>query len=275
MSDKPLDMFLIPSPRLGQIADVLPERLTSGQNEWITLSKEVLRKRREAAERGEHKTPAATDISDDHHELRPFGAQFCPALVDSNSIGYLLKWPANAVFKRVGAKMWEIHSTSDFYRYHSMSSFSEGGEAEAVSVDVGWLMVTPPGWSVLIKNLPWNLSGWKNGIQMAEGVVRADQATVPLQVHTFLAPTAPKEVVITRGEPMCLIMPFRRESLGLQVMTDPDSVNDAQRYAERDQNTFHNAPGRYRALYIEEENPSPLYPKLVTRRDAQRATEKS
>lgn len=263
------EMFLIPSPRLGTAHDVYPERITSGINEWITLSKEVLRKRREAEARGEHRTPPNTDISDDHHELRPFGAQFCPALVDTNSIGYLLKWPANGVFKRVGAKTWEIHGATDFYKFHSMSSFSEGGEAEAISVDIGWICVTPPGWNVLIKNVPNNLSGWKNGIEFAEGIIRADQATIPMQVHCFLAPTAPKEIVITRGDPMCLVMPYRRESIGVAVMDDADSVAEAARYAERDQQTFSNAPGRYRALYIEDENPSQLYPKLAARRAGQ------
>lgn len=274
MADTPLEVFLVPSPRLGQIADIAPERITAGTNEWITLSREVLAKRRAAAAAGQTATPPNTDISDDHNVLRPFGAQFCPALQDTNQIGYLLKWPANAIFKRIGAKTWEIHATTEFYKFHSMSSFSEGGEIEAVSIDVGWICVTPPGWSTLIKNVPNNLRH-RNGMEFAEGVVRTDQATIPMQVHCFLQPTAPKEIVITRGEPMCLLMPFRREALSLAIMTDADSVAEATRYVERDQASFANAPGRYRALYIDDENPSALYPKLLERRAAQRAAEKS
>ena len=273
MADKPLEVFLVPSPRLGQIADIAPERITAGLNDWITLSREVLAKRRAAAAQGKQTTPPNTDITDDHNVLRPFGAQFCPALQDTNQIGFLLKWPANAILKRVGAKTWEIHATHDFYKFHSMSSFSEGGEVEAISIDVGWMCVTPPGWSTLIKNVPNNLRA-RTGWEFAEGVIRTDQATVPMQVHCFLQATAPKEIVITRGDPMCLLMPFRREALTLAIMNDPDSIADAVRYVERDQKTFANAPGRYRALYLDDENPSELYPKLAARREEHRKAEK-
>ena len=261
--ESPLEVFLIPSPQLGTISDVVPERITAGMNEWITLSKQVLAARRA---RPDVPVPPSVELTDDHHQLRPFGAQHCPALQEMNTVGWLLKWPANAVLKRAGAS-WEIKATNNaFYGFHPMSSFPEAGQAQSFSVNLGWIAVTPPGWSTLIKNVPNNLSGWRQGMQFAEGIVRTDQATAPLQVHCFLEPTAPKEIVVNRGDPMCLLMPFKRETLALAVMDDPESVADASRLASRDQATFGSGPGRYRALYVDDTNLSPLYPALVERR---------
>jgi hypothetical protein len=247
---------------------VMPERITAGMNDWIALSKDVLARRRAAAAAGRKSTAPDTDISEDHHELRPFGAQHCPAQQEVNQVGWLLKWPQNAVFQRTGPHAWQVLApNAEFYRFHTMSSFSEEGHMDAISVNAGWVVVTPPGWSTLIKNVPNNLSRYASGLEFAEGVVRTDQATVALQVHVFLEPNAPKEVVVTRGEPMCLVMPFKREKLDLVVMDDAASVEETARLVARDRDTFANAPGRYRALYIEDENLSPLYPSLAARRE--------
>jgi len=260
-------MFMIPTPALGSVDDVAPERITSGMNEWITLSREVLQKKRAMAEAGRWKPGPFQELSEDHAFLRPFGAQFCPALQEVNSIGYVLKWPATATFKRMGPRAWQIRSPQEqpFYKYHGHSSFPEAGDADAISIALGWIVVTPPGWSILIKNIPNNLSGWTHGVTFAEGVIRADQATIPIQVHAFLPPSSPDEISVERGQPMCVVMPFRRERLELRVLDDEESIKDALWEAKVDHETFANAPGRYRALYVEDENPSALYPKLQER----------
>ncbi len=271
MSEKPARLFMIPSPRLGTSRDVTPERITAGMNDWITLSKEVLQKKRKAAEGGTWRP--TSEISEDHNDLHPFGAQYCPALQEVNSIGYLLKWPASAVFKNVGPRAWEIHAseTNAFYKFHGMSSFPEAGQSDVISIGLGWLVITPPGWSVLIKNLPNNLTDRQHGIVFAEGVVRSDQATIPLQVHAFIPPGSPKEIHVTRGEPMALLMPFKRERLELAVMDDPESVAEGLKAAALDQETFAAAAGRYRALYIDDENLSTLYPVLLDRLERREA----
>src|SRR5207249_7659405 len=122
-----LELFLVPTPRLGTVADVMPERITAGMNEWITLSKQVLAHRREWAAKG-HPSPPNTDVTEDHDVVRPFGAQFCPALQEVNLLGWLLKWPANAVLKRTGSR-WQIHAAGDFYKIHTMASFPEAGDS--------------------------------------------------------------------------------------------------------------------------------------------------
>lgn len=260
-------VFLIPSPKLGSIADLAPEVLNASHNDWIGLSREVLERKREAASRGTWRPEPMTDISEEHSFLRPFGAQFCPALQDLGSVGFVVKWPANAIFERKGDRRWEIKTADPhgFYKFHTMSSFAEAGLAEVVSVELGWIVSTPPGVSVLIKNVPNNLEGAKTGVTFAEGTLRSDQATVPLQVHAFLSPGGPRQIEVKRGDPMALLMPYRRERFELHVMTDPEAVELAARFAQTDQETFANAPGRYKALFIEETNPSPLYPRLAGR----------
>ena len=258
-------IFFVPTPRLGAIADVKPEKLTQAQNEWMEHSREILDAKRKAAEKGWQPT---SEISEDHHFLRPFGGQYCPALQEVATIGWLLKWPADAVLKNTGPRTWEVHvnETNGFYKYHGMSSFPEGGLGDVLSIALGWIVVTPPGWSILIKNIPNHLSGFKHPVLFAEGVVRSDQATVPLQVHALLPPNAPKEFVIKRGEPMCVVMPFRREEpLVATVMDDAETREEALKLAARDQETFANATGRYKELFIEDTNHSPLYPILVER----------
>lgn len=263
-------VFLIPSPKLGTITDVAPEILNASHNDWIGLSREVLEKKRDAASKGAWKPEPMTDISEEHSFIRPFGAQFCPALQDLNSIGVVVKWPANAVLERKAPRVWEIRSAEPhgFYKFHTMSSFVEGGLAEAVSVELGWIVTTPPGVSVLIKNIPNNHGGAKDGISFAEGTVRTDQAAIPMQVHAFLSPNAPKRIEIKRGEPMALLMPYRREKFEIHVMNDADSVALGAKHAQIDQETFANAPGRYKALFVEDSNPSPLYPAMLERAPA-------
>lgn len=257
-------VFLIPSPRLGAITDVAPERVSSAHNEWMSLSREVLRKKREATAAGNLKP--GVDVSDDHTFLRPFGAQFCPALLDLSSIGWVVKWPANGVFERTGPRAWRIDSSDEgqFYKFHQMSSFPEIGESDAVSIELGWIVVTPPGVSTLIKNVPNNLAGAKIGISIAEGVVRTDQAHVPIQVHALLLPSA-KKIDVKRGEPLALLMPYRRERFEMHVMNDQQAIDDAARAAKTDQETFANAPGRYKELFVEGTNYSELYAKLAAR----------
>lgn len=256
-------MFFVPSPRLGVVDDVVPERLTAGMNDWIALSRDVLHAKRAAAARGAWRP--TSDISEDHNEVHPFGAQYCPALQEMNVIGWVLKWPANGVLKRTAERSWEVHTEApQFYKHHLMSSFPEGGQSDAISISLGWMIVTPPGWSTLIKNLPNQFAG-RHAVQFAEGIVRTDQATVPLQVHAFLPSTAPNEITITRGQPMCVVMPFKRDPIAATVMSDPESVADAVAEAKLDAETFANAPGRYRELYVEQGVLSTLYPKLLER----------
>ena len=146
-----------------------------------------------------------------------------------------------------------------------MSSFPEAGDSDAISIELGWVVLTPPGVSTLIKNVPNNLEGAKVGISIAEGVVRTDQAHVPIQVHALLLPNAPKRIEVKRGEPLALLMPYRRERFEIHVMNDQDTIDETARAARADQETFANAPGKYKELFVEGANHSELYAKLAER----------
>lgn len=258
-------VFLVPSANLGQTADILPEKISSKHNEWIEHSREILDKKRKAARDG--KWAPTHPIGDSAPHLKPFGAEHCPAMAELDSIGLLLKWPATAILRQIAPKGWQVKPSTNFnfYNYSPLTSFAEAGEAEAIQVDTGWTIVTPPGWSVLFKNVPNNLAGGPRGMTFAEGIVRTDQVTIPLTVHAFLtAKGGTKEIKIKRGDPMGVIFPFRREPLDFAIADRPEHVEEAARLAALDKATFANTAGGYRRLYIDDETPSPLYPLLTT-----------
>lgn len=253
--------YLVPSTSLGRIEDVLPERITSGAGDWVAHTREILKKKRQAAAKGQWKP--THPVGEDHAMFAAFGAESCPAMAELDSAGWLLKWPATAIVRQVTPKGWEVKPSTNynFFHYSPQMSFAEAGEAEAILVEVGFTVVTPPGWSVLVKSLPNQLDGSPKGLVFAEGVIRADQATYPLKLHALIKTNA-KEIKIRRGEPMIAIFPFRRERIEMSVMDDPKFRDEAERLAEADRAAFANAPGTYRKLYIDDTNPSPLFPAL-------------
>lgn len=255
-------VFLLPSETLGRIEDVRPERIRSGANDWIEHSREILDRKRKAAREG--KWHPTHPIGEHMPHLKPFSADACPAMEELSSIGILLKWPATAILRQVAPKGWQVKPSTNFnfYNYSPLTAFPELGEAEAISVETGWTVVTPPGWSILFKNVPNNLSGSPRGITFAEGIVRTDQTTIPLAVHAFLR-GAPKEVKIKRGDPMAVIFPFRREPIDVVIADDAAHVAEAARLAGLDKAAFANTAGGYRRLYVDDTNPSPLYPRLL------------
>ena len=258
---------LIPSPELGSTADVYPERLRAEDNAWIAHTREILRKKQLAARTGGYRP--TTYVGDDHEKVKPHTADHCPAMAELSSIGYLLKWPASAILRQVSPKGWQLKPSTnyDFYAYHPLSSFSESGEAEAISVEMGWTVLTPPGWSVLIKNVPNQFLGSAAGLVLAEGTVRSDQATFPLATHALMAPGAPKEITFKRGAPMAVIFPYRREATELVVVDDVETVDAVAKRASAEREAFSNGPGVYRRLYMGDElKPSELYPQLVAKK---------
>ena len=256
-----MNVFLVPSANLGQTADVQPEKISAKHNEWIEHSREILDKKRKAARDG--KWQPTHPIGDNVPHLKPFGAESCPAMAELDSIGLLLKWPATALLRQLSPKGWQLKPSTnyEFIRYSPLTSFPEIGEAEAIEVDTGWTIVTPPGVSVLFKNVPNNLAGGPRGLTFAEGIVRTDQVTIPLTVHAFLRGNA-KEIRIKRGDPMAVIFPFRREPIDFTIASEPEHVAEAARLAGLDKATFANTAGGYRRLYIDDDNPSPLHPVL-------------
>ena len=42
----PSMVFLVPHETLGRVDDVMPEKLTAAQNDWIAHNREILRKRK-------------------------------------------------------------------------------------------------------------------------------------------------------------------------------------------------------------------------------------
>lgn len=249
-------VFAVPSETLGRVEDVMPERIGFAQNDWASVTRDILKKKKDAAAKGAFHPPHPIDES-----LRPATADACPAMGELESFGLLLKWPATAILREVQPKGWEIKPSSNFnfFTYSPLTSFPETGEAESILVDAGFTIVTPPGWSILVKNAPNQLA--PRDLVFAEAVVRADQATFPLRIHAMIR-TSKKEIRVKRGDPMLAVFAFKREPVDYEVVTDPALIEECARLAQVDKTTFENAPGGYRRLYMDDDNPSPLYPKL-------------
>jgi hypothetical protein len=266
-------VFLVPSPTLGRVEDVFPERLSQQANDWIGHSREILKKKRKAVLAGQWKT--TTYIGEEHEKIKPVTAEHCPAMNELDSVGFVLKWPATAILRKVAPKGWQIKPSSagnfNFYRYSPLTSFTEAGEAEAIAVETGWTVVAPPGWSVLFKNLP---NVFSSGLSFAEGIVRADQATIPLSVHALITPGAETEIKVKRGDPMAVVLCFKREPVELAVVTDPGLVDETAKAGERLQASFGAAGGVYRKLFQEGEQPTPLYPRMLEAWKAEHAAKK-
>lgn len=258
-------IFFVPTPELGRTEDVHPERLKVSDNEWIAHTREILRKKQAAARSGYR---APNYIGEDHERVKPATADHCPAMSDLCDAGYLLKWPASAIVRQVAPKGWELKPSTNynFFTYSPLTTFPEVGEAETILVQTGWTIVTPPGWSVLVKSVPNQLAGSAAGLVFAEGVVRTDMATVPLFSHAFVQAGAPKEIVLKRGQPMLAVFPFRREITDCVVIDDVAIVDEVAKRARADHDAFATGPGVYRRLTMgEEPRESDLYPRLVER----------
>jgi hypothetical protein len=255
---EPALVFLIPTPELGRTEDVQPEKLSAKDNAWIEHTREILLKKQRAAKAGA-KPGGGGYIGEDNARVKPATADACPAMAELSSIGWLIKWPATAILRRITPKGWLLKPSTNynFYGYNPLTSFPEQGEAEAISVETGWTVVTPPGWSVLIKNVPNNLAGAPAGLILAEGIVRSDVATIPLQTHAFIAPGAPPEITLKRGAPMAVLMPFRREAVEIAVVEELAVIDETAKAASRAKEAFASAPGRYRAMYVDDASVEP------------------
>lgn len=274
MSGHPQMVFVVPSPTLGRVEDVFPERLTQDTNDWIAHTREILKKKRKAVVAGQWKT--TTYIGEEHEKIKPITADHCPAMQDLESIGFVLKWPATALIRKVAPKGWQVKPSTagnfNFYRYSPLTSFAEAGEAEAIVVETGWTVVTPPGWSVLFKNVPNAFAA--TGLSFAEGIVRSDQATIPLVSHAMITEGAPAEIRVKRGEPMAVVLAFKREPVELAVVTDPALVAETAKAAEVVAASFQAAGGVYRKLFADDGPPSALYPKMLDAWKAEHASKK-
>jgi hypothetical protein len=255
-------VFLVPTVELGKTADVMPEKISRGAGDWVDHTRAVLERKRKAAR--ERRWQPSQEIGEHQAHLAPATADHCPAMAELESIGLVLKWPVTAILRQATPSGWEVKPSSNFnfLRYSPRTSFPEAGEAEAIEIHTGWTVVTPPGWSVLVKSLPNDFAGPAKHLVIAEGIVRADSATIPLVVQAWLR-GAPKEIKIKRGDPLVAIFPFRREGIEYGIADDKESVEEAARLSSLDRAAFENGAGVYKRLYVEAGDPSPLYPKLL------------
>jgi len=225
MAEAVAPVFLIPSPNWARsrTSSGDPERVTQ---HWIG-SRERCSRRSARPPRRARGSPS----DDGHHggaQLHPaVRASFCPALQELNSIGVVVKWPANASSSarrracgrshRGAARLLQVPHDEQLRRGRNRRSDQRRARVDRVHA-ARRLRAH--------QEHPNNHGGAKKGSPSPKDG-RTDQAAIPMQVHAFLSPNAPKRIEIKRGEPMAAHAVPPRE-FEIHVMNDADSVASAR-----------------------------------------------
>jgi hypothetical protein len=89
-----------------------------------------------------------------------------------------------------------------------------------------WIIETPKGWSIQIKN-PAN--NWSNDLQLIEGVVDSDTYYNQVNLPCVWTGSELGEWIIPKGTPLAQVIPFKRQRTSMKVETyDLDRVAKTQ-----------------------------------------------
>jgi hypothetical protein len=167
----------------------------------------------------------------------------CPGIIDYLSQGYVLPmWTDvrlnyesesetwTAFSGRDGrTALWESHGNHQFLDHVRAGYF--GRDAKFVFKAVSpWKIITPPGWSVLQLPLTYHFD---NQFSIMPGVIDTDMYYELNQQVLYFGDS--EDVVIPRGTPLVLYVPFKRESLDLEIRVANES--DGKRFASADTQT--------------------------------------
>ena len=183
----------------------------------------------------------------------------CPSFPDYFSQGYILPMWADVKLKSQNKEFhwetplaktrWDVHSNTQFLDYPNQPSFN-GVEAQFVFKAIcPWMIITPPGWSVLQLPLFYHFNQeWS----VLPGVIDTDiHHEINQQV---LYHGDGKEIKIKFGEPFALYIPYKRS----------DKLKSEIRYqTEKDKKIFEKNIMNLRTMFV----PSGQYRKLQRKRD--------
>ncbi|MCY4584305.1 MAG: DUF6065 family protein [Chloroflexi bacterium] len=113
-----------------------------------------------------------------------------------------------------------LHSWEQVGNACDLKKFSFG--KKLTKLNNPWVIETPPGWSVQIKN-PAN--NWSNDIQLIEGVVDTDEYHTQVLFPFVWTGSEKGEWIIPKGTPIAQVIPFRREEVELKI----DNIDEYKR----------------------------------------------
>jgi len=187
--------------------------------------------------------------------------KYCPSFPDYFSLGYVIPMWTNSriVYKsETGFWKWEVGDEKFKYTLHSNQQMLNHVTARFNGVDgqvifkaeCPWMIVTPPGWSVLQLPLFYHFNQeWS----VMPGVIDTD---IHNEINQqILYHGNGKEIDIHRGEPFVLYIPFKRDDIKLDLGVRYQSEVDYKMFYERSMN-FQNKT-----------SPNGFYRKLQRKRD--------
>jgi len=153
----------------------------------------------------------------------------CPAIVDYVTEGFIIPYWTDTIVQRIGNQFQFEHNQTalddgfgqiEFHSFEQLPTFpfKEDDFNEGVKFISPWFFKTPPGWSTLF--LPPLLHN-EDRFTLLPGIVETDvfhQVNFPSIFHLE------GQTIIKRGDPFLHVIPFKRESMDLElrVSTEQD-----------------------------------------------------
>lgn len=186
----------------------------------------------------------------------------CPGIVDYLSSGFVLPmWADTRLQYNPSTGYWQTHSghNGDLTRWeiHGKEQFLDYVQAQQLGREVKlvfkavspWRIITPPGWSVYQVPLHYHFD---NQFSVMGGVIDTDiYHEINQQVMYF---GDGEDVLIERGTPLVMYVPFKRESLPLEVRSATDDDNKRFQKPEAHLATKLVGRGAYRKLQRDRDN---------------------
>jgi len=186
----------------------------------------------------------------------------CPGIIDYLSSGFVLPmWADTRLQYNPSTGYWQTHSghNGDLTRWetHGKEQFLDYVQAQQLGREVKlvfkavspWRIITPPGWSVYQIPLHYHFD---NQFSVMGGVIDTDiYHEINQQVMYF---GDGEEVLIERGTPLVMYVPFKRGALPLEVRSATDNDNKLFQKPDAHLATKFVGHGAYRKLQKDREN---------------------
>ena len=180
----------------------------------------------------------------------------CPGIIDYLTQGYVLPmWADVRLNYESKSETWTAFSGRDgrtaLWENHGNHQFLDHVQAQYLGREVKfvfkavspWKIITPPGWSVY--QLPLNYH-FDNQFSVMPGVIDTDMYYELNQQVLYFGDS--EDVVIERGTPLVLYVPFKRQSLDLDIRVANDSDINRFRTADTQSVTKFLGAGFYRQM---------------------------
>jgi hypothetical protein len=203
----------------------------------------------------EHPIPALKNIPEEYKKLEKYidkdvwspSVKSCMPFLDALTCGYILTMPVDVCFKinkyeKEKSQVTELslhwnHLDAKLYKYFQLTSHRYEQVPQDLrykhrTLDVPlklqnpWFIKTPPGYSCLITQ-PFNRN---SPIKVVDGIVDTDVFELGINtVFYWTQDTDVKETFLSKGHPIALVVPFKRDDWKIKVETVDEEKDNISR----------------------------------------------